>query len=319
VGHQRLDVSFDSGGSRCAAWLFLPDSGSPAPLVVMGHGFSGVRDMCLPAYAERFAEHGLASFVFDYRHFGDSEGEPRQLLSWRKQLDDWRAALAHVRRMEEIDAGRVAVWGTSFGGGHAVVTAAGDDGVMAAVAQVPFVDGAASLRTGVRPGLVARVLAAGVRDLAQTAVGMAPYYVPAVSPPEQFGCLNSADSYSGFMSLIPPDSTWRNQVAARVLLTIGSYRPIAHAPQLECPLLVVAARHDSLIPIAEVERLAAQAPSARLVILDAGHFEVYTGKLFDEVATLEAQFLAEHLLGDASRRVPGVSPPAGPAAERKTP
>ena len=46
----------------------------------MAHGFSGVREQRLDAYAERFAQAGLAVLVFDYRHFGASGGEPRQLL-----------------------------------------------------------------------------------------------------------------------------------------------------------------------------------------------------------------------------------------------
>ena len=60
---------------------------------MLGHGLSAVRDQRLPAYAERFAEAGLAALLFDYRHFGASGGEPRQLLDIQRQLEDWRTAL----------------------------------------------------------------------------------------------------------------------------------------------------------------------------------------------------------------------------------
>ena len=63
----------------------------------MAHGFGGTRAARLDAFAERFADAGLAALVFDYRHFGDSGGEPRQLLDIGKQHDDWRAALAFAR------------------------------------------------------------------------------------------------------------------------------------------------------------------------------------------------------------------------------
>jgi dienelactone hydrolase len=295
VKSRRLNVDFDSLGTRCAAWLFLPASSVPPPVVVMAHGFTGVRDVRLPAYAERFNERGLAAFVFDYRHFGDSAGEPRQLLSWKKQLEDWRAALAHVRRTPEVDGTRIGLWGTSFGGGHAIVTAASEHDVRAAVAQVPHVDGAASLGTIGGLGYLAHATAAGIRDLAHAALGREPYYVPAVSPPGAFGCLNTADSYAGFMDLLPPESTWRNQVAARILLTLRPYRPITHASKIRCPLLVVAAKRDSLIPISAVERLVAQVPEGRLEALDTGHFDVYKEPLFGTVAALEADFLVEHL------------------------
>ena len=94
----RADITFTSGGLRCAAWLYLPeDAAEPVPCVVMAHGFGGTRADAIPAFAERFAGAGLAALVFDYRHFGDSEGEPRQLLDIGLQLEDWTAAIACAR------------------------------------------------------------------------------------------------------------------------------------------------------------------------------------------------------------------------------
>ena len=66
----RHEVEFQSRDLRCAAWVYQPDADGPLPLVVMAHGFSGTREMRLNAYAERFAQEGIAALVFDYRHFG---------------------------------------------------------------------------------------------------------------------------------------------------------------------------------------------------------------------------------------------------------
>lgn len=60
----------------------------------MAHGLGGTREMRLDSHAERFAAEGYACLVFDYRHFGASSGEPRQLLEPRRQLRDWAAAIA---------------------------------------------------------------------------------------------------------------------------------------------------------------------------------------------------------------------------------
>src|SRR4051812_4254533 len=125
----RIDVSFLSGGERCAAWLYRPEGSGPHACVVLAHGFGGVRYARLDAFAERFARAGFAALVFDYRHFGDSEGEPRQVIDIRRQLDDWRSALAFVRSLEDVDADRIALWGTSFSGGHVATIAAEDDGL----------------------------------------------------------------------------------------------------------------------------------------------------------------------------------------------
>jgi hypothetical protein len=63
----------------------------------MAHGFGAERTFGLEPFAERFAQAGLAAFVFDYRCFGDSEGQPRNLVSPRRHLQDWEAALSYVK------------------------------------------------------------------------------------------------------------------------------------------------------------------------------------------------------------------------------
>src|SRR2546423_9477479 len=114
----RRDVTFPSGDSTCAAWLYRPDGDGPHPIVLLAHGFGALRDARLSAYAERFAAAGLAALVFDFRHFGASGGTPRQLLDVPRQLEDYRAAVAFARGLDGIDPEGVVLWGTSFSGGH---------------------------------------------------------------------------------------------------------------------------------------------------------------------------------------------------------
>ncbi|MEV0642373.1 MFS transporter [Streptomyces sp. NPDC050619] len=119
-------MQFASGDSYCSAWLYIPDTASaaPVPVVVMGHGLGATREMGLAPYAERFAAAGLAVLVFTYRNLGDSGGGPRQVLSMTGQLSDWDAALEYAANLPEVDRQRVAVWGSSLGGGHAIAVAA---------------------------------------------------------------------------------------------------------------------------------------------------------------------------------------------------
>ncbi len=85
-----VSSSFVSRGLRCAGTLLLPDRGDPPPVIVMAHGFAGVRAMLLP-HATRFVEAGYAVFLFDYRNFGDSEGKPRHWVDPGRHLGDWDA------------------------------------------------------------------------------------------------------------------------------------------------------------------------------------------------------------------------------------
>src|ERR1700736_1726676 len=141
----RRDVAFPSSGDECRAWLFMPDAERP-PLVILGHGLGATREFGLEPYAQRFVDAGIAALVFTYRHFGDSGGRPRQLLDIKHQLADWAAALAYARSLDGIDRERIALWGTSFGGGHVIEAAARDGAVAAVVSQCPFTDGLAASR-----------------------------------------------------------------------------------------------------------------------------------------------------------------------------
>ncbi|MBB1057510.1 alpha/beta fold hydrolase, partial [Dietzia sp. B19] len=147
----RDDATFLSGGTGCAAWVYRPETssdpgGTTAPAIVMAHGLGCIRDLRLPAYAERFRDAGFVVVVFDYRHFGASDGQPRQFLDIGRQLDDWRSALAFTRSLTGVDPDRVIAWGTSFSGGHVLTLAGTGERLAGVVAQVPHVSGPAAVR-----------------------------------------------------------------------------------------------------------------------------------------------------------------------------
>ena len=114
----RQDVVFMSRGERCAGWFYRAEGVKRASCVVMAHGLAAVKEMRLDAYAERFAAAGHHVLVFDYRHFGASTGEPRQLLDIAREHEDWVAAVEYARGRPEVDPDRIALWGSSLSGGQ---------------------------------------------------------------------------------------------------------------------------------------------------------------------------------------------------------
>lgn len=291
---ERVDMSFTSRGARCAAWFYRPGAVAKPPVVIMAHGFGAEKTFGLAPFAERFAQEGMAAFVFDYRCFGESEGEPRNLVHPFHHLQDWRAAIAHVRTLREIDPDRIALWGSSFGGGHVIVTASREPGVRAIVAQVPFVDPWSSLRM-FGAGYVARSLRAGFRDLFRMMTFRRPYYIPVVGDPGTVACLASPDARAGFEALVPPGSAWKNECPARIALLVGFYRPMNAARRVACPALLVMAERDLLVDPAAVEKTAARMPAAELARLPVGHFDVYEGSGLEKTLALETAFLRENL------------------------
>jgi pimeloyl-ACP methyl ester carboxylesterase len=288
------DSNFHSRGMRCAGRLYRPKDITKPPIVVMAHGFAAEMAFGLPAFAERFASKGMAVFLFDYRCFGESEGKPRNLVSPSHHLQDWKQAIAHVRNLSGINKDRIALWGSSFSGGHVIVTAAEDHNIAAIVAQVPFVDGVSTLK---KTGFVHSLIATGayLRDLIRVITFRSPYYVPVAGKPDTFALMNTPDSYPGYMSLVPEGSSWRNECPARIALPILFYRPISYAKSVRCPALLLSAENDSIISPDAVVKTASAMSKSSLVTLPVGHFDVYSGDVFEKVIALEFDFLEASL------------------------
>jgi cephalosporin-C deacetylase-like acetyl esterase len=299
---QRKDVTFYSQGTRCAAWLYQPETEQALPCVVMAHGFGGTRVMRLDAYAQRFAEAGFAVLVFDYRHFGDSDGEPRQLLDIQQELMDWTAAIAFARSFDSIDADRIALWGTSFSGGHVIELAASDSRIAAVIAQTPFTDG---LTTIIPQGIrgATRLVSAGLRDLWHETCKLPPHYVQAIGKPGALAAITAPGSFEGYQAMLPADYDVSNRVAARVLLKLTTYRPIKAASRVSAPLLVCICDQDQVTSPQAAQKTAQAAPQSEVRHYSGDHFDIYVGELFEETVKDQIAFLTQHLTVKQSRKV----------------
>jgi pimeloyl-ACP methyl ester carboxylesterase len=289
----RRDVSFLSDGERCRAWLFMPEAERP-PLVILGHGLGATREYGLEPYARRFADAGLAALVFTYRNFGDSDGQPRQLLDINRQLGDWAAALAYARSLDEVDPKRIALWGTSFGGGHVLIAAARDGDVAAVVSQCPFTDGVAATRAAHPRSLISAV-GPVFRDQLARLRGKPPVMVPLVGPPGSAALMTSPDSETGYRALVPPGTEFHNGVAARFLLHVGLHRPGRSARKINAPILFSICDTDAVAPPETAVRYAATAPRAEVKRYPVGHFDIYLGEPFERAVADQTEFLVRHL------------------------
>lgn len=290
MAHQRQDISFQSQGLTCRGWLYKPDGADKPPVVVMAHGFSAERTFRLPAFAEVFADAGMAVLLFDYRNFGDSEGEPRFLVDPRRHLEDWRAAVACARGRDDLDASRIALWGSSFSGGHVIMTAAEDQKIAAIVAQVPYVGGI-EVKLSAADTLKAAMAIIGDRIASLWGGSVT---VPIVGPPGSFAAMNAPEAME-FLEIVPPESKWNNRVPARALTTLASYQPRDVAARVSCPALVLVGSKDETTPPDFAEGAAALMPKGEVASYDAGHFEVYVPPMFEQVVAREKEFLARHL------------------------
>jgi alpha-beta hydrolase superfamily lysophospholipase len=287
----RQDVTFDVDGDTCAAWFYpaeIVDHARGAPVIVMAHGLSGTRRDGLGAFAQRFSANGIAALLFDHRGFGDSAGT-KDNFHPKRQLSDWRAAIACARSLPGIDAERVATFGSSMGGGNALAAAADDELVVAAVSQVPFLD---LRRQAHKSSLRVRL-----RMLLAALTGR---HLPAVGQPDQAAFINAPASEVGWRHVVAigEDSRWRNRVSARWLLG-RPFEPARHAATLHCPWLVCVGDSDQVARPEVAIEAARRAPRGELrVYPGVDHFDIYDGPEHELVVADEIDFLRRCLISE---------------------
>lgn len=291
------DLEFSSGGVTCRGYYYRPDNvDADLPCIVMAHGFGATRDCGITPFAEAFRDAGYAVFLFDYRHFGASGGEPRQLLSPAREVDDWLAALAFVRALDGIDGKRICLWGTSFSGGLVTVAAARDGNVQCVIAQCPMMDGLSSVLAVIGyagVGQALRLTMHGLVDLLRRGFGATPHYIASAGRPGDVAAMSAPDCWDGYTYLIPDGVP--NQVAAGIAVTLPLFRPLAQASKVSCPALVLICEKDSVAPAAAAEKAAARMANAEVRRYPVGHFDVYRDEAFRISLADQLGFLKAHL------------------------
>lgn len=291
---ERTDVRFDSHGDECGAWFYRPDGPGPFPVVVLCHGLGATREMGMDPYARAFAEAGVAVLAFTYRNFGDSEGEPRQVLDIGRQREDIAAAIEYVKERDDVDPARVALFGSSFGGGHVIAVAADRSDIAAVVAQCPFTDGQASGFT-LGPVSTLKVGAYAAVDGVARLLGRGPVYAELAGSRGDPAMMTAHDVVDGYRALIPDDMTEDNRVAGRIGIDILFERPGRKMKDLKCPTLVCACEKDTVAPFGPTVKFAKSAPMVELKSYPVGHFDIYKGEAFEIASADQVAFLKKTL------------------------
>jgi len=293
---KRLTVQIPTAsGDAIEAWVYLPEGNGPHPAVVMGHGIGGIKAGGLDPFAERFRAEGFVAIALDYRNFGGSGGQPRELLSVPRQREDYRTVIGWAAEQSYIDPGQIIAWGTSFAGMHILELAVADHRLAAAIAQAPLTDGLAAALMA-RPSTGIRLFALALLDRLGSLFGRPPIYLPGHAEPGQLSIGATPDGAFGQGLMTPKDGTpWNDRVAARSLLSFSWRRPVRRAAAVRVPLLLVVPEADSIAPVPAALEVARKAPGAELFRSAGGHYDVYEGGAgFTDVLRTEVDFLHRH-------------------------
>jgi uncharacterized protein len=297
------EVAFPSEGAMLRGLLFLPESQSKRPpLVIMAHGTSATVTMVADKYAEAFSRAGLAVLLYDHRNFGRSEGEPRQEINPWIQCRGYRDALNFAERLDSIDPERIALWGDSYTGGQVIVVGAIEPRVKVIVAQVPVFGAEPS---AVEPNtanfdLIKEALSRGdVGGSPETTVGP----MPVVSS-DQVGTPSLLKPIQAFRWFIDyggrAGTRWDNRVTRVLPATPVPFHPTLCAPFVKAPTLLMVAPEDEMMhanyAVAKQAYELIPGPKQWYDIA-GGHFGLlyFPSDLFDEASRVQTEFLKKWL------------------------
>lgn len=286
-----MELSTHKLADGIALTLRLPDGAKPAPVIILCHGFCGIQEILLPAFAEAFTQAGFATVTFDYRGFGDSEGERGRLVP-ALQIADILSVLAWVKDQPGLDANRTGLWGTSFGGCHIFGAAAANPDVKCLVSQLAFADG--------------EEIVTGKLDAAEKAA-----FVATLEKMEQKRQMSGKEMFVAITRVLNDDESKtffeenRQQFPAMdikipflTVLETLRYKPAVNAAKVTCPTLVVVAGQDSVNPPEQGRALfeAAGATEKRLIVAEhARHYDLYSGQHFASVIDAQIAWFTAHL------------------------
>lgn len=134
-------VTFTSEGETLVGALFLPDAYQPGdrlPVVIVNGPWTQVKEQIGYRYGRKLAELGLASFALDYRFYGESGGEPRQLESTRAKAKDVQNAISFLQTVDVIDPEQIGALGVCAGAGNVIFAASVDSRIKALATVVAW-------------------------------------------------------------------------------------------------------------------------------------------------------------------------------------
>jgi dipeptidyl aminopeptidase/acylaminoacyl peptidase len=276
-------ISVCSEGVRLAGDLFVPTDlkqGEARAGIVLCHGYTGVRNLYLPDIARVLTEAGYVVLTFDYKGWGDSEG-PKSRLSPYGRVTDSQSALTWLAAQPMVDAGRLGIYGTSYGGATVVWVAAVDPRVKCVVSVVGIGNGRRWMRSVRRPDeyhdLLERSAADRVRRVMQGQsefVDRSEILIPDRQSAELAAAARRGNP--GAVSEIPLEF---------VDDTLGFHPEWVVDRIAPRPVLFITTSDDRLVPQEESEALYQRAgePKKLIVLEGFGHYEVYAGEPFRQV------------------------------------
>lgn len=142
-------VHFKSEGLNLVGNLYYPpnyDAGKQYPAIVSSGSWTTVKEQMAGLYAEKFAENGFITLAFDFRNYGESEGEPRAYENPSMKIQDIKNAVAYLKTLAEVDANNIGAFGVCAGSMYTLIAASEDADIKAVATTASWLHDAEAVK-----------------------------------------------------------------------------------------------------------------------------------------------------------------------------
>lgn len=192
-------VNFKSEGLELKGNLFYPEnieSGKQYPAIVVSGSWTTVKEQMAGTYAKRLADQGFITLTFDFRNFGESEGEPRFYESPDLKKEDIKNAVTFLASLPEVDVNAIGLFGVCAGGMYTVMAAAEDARVKSVVTTAAWLHDAEAVKLfyGGEEGVQQRMQAAQAAKEKYASTGEITY-IPTISETDESAAMYGPFDY----------------------------------------------------------------------------------------------------------------------------
>ena len=290
-------VEVYSEGFKLCGDIYTPDDlrpGEKRAAVLLCHGYTGVKDLYLPGNARVLNEAGYVAMVFDYKGWGESKG-PRNRLAPYSRVLDVQAAMTFLSLQPEVDAERIGLYGTSYGGATVSWVGAVDQRAKCIVSVVGIGNGARWLSRVRRIDEWFDLLERSKADREKRVTTGKSEFVERseILLPDRQSAKLAAEARARVAAAAAVSTIPLEYVDD----TIG-FNPEWIVDKVSPrPILFITTDDDRLVPPEESEQLYAHAkePKKLVVLKGYGHYEVYSDPAFSEVMAATLDWYRQYL------------------------
>jgi fermentation-respiration switch protein FrsA (DUF1100 family)/ketosteroid isomerase-like protein len=142
-------IQFKSEGLTLVGNLYYPanyQEGKQYPTIICSGSWTTVKEQMAGFYAERFAQEGFITLAFDFRNYGESEGEPRAWENPAMKIQDIKNAVAYVQTLPEVDPNNIGAFGVCAGSMYTLMAASEDHGIKAVATTASWLHDAEAVK-----------------------------------------------------------------------------------------------------------------------------------------------------------------------------